>query len=542
MSVEAQVRYRLQNQVYFNPWRKYTHELRKLVAGDMSSISAEHNQQRADDAPGDEKPGYPNSDGYDYYDILAVDVQSGRTNKLLQYVRTLVNQTAYRMPDFDIEDGEAIEAMAIQGYLKARLGPRPRGCGWVEQARITELNYLIGGLGWSAVTFDERQNLQIVSLDPLDVTFDMNAKIPQDIKWYSHRCRRPLHQWLEIYGRAPFKEYLEDDKATLDQRVTLEYYYDIEGDEGAHYVFNCDKLESKPIYRGPNPFFLEDQGFRRPYLNAVPMAFLSLPSVRFPMSLVQMMLPHQLALWLTERYMRDTIQRGAPFYEGEKGALDEKAKKEFLAGNIGSYVERGEQKLPLTQHPPLEIPQTVHAFHMKNDQDLTAQSGVNPYASGDKVEGIKYASEVNAIQSSSDLMASTTGKDLAAHSTAVVKVFLAAAAQFDDMPCTIRIDKTELALGPQMPPKLFIRPDMDLVVSEDAMQFTSRRERVQMAREELQDALAMAGAAPNAPLKAYEKLLRATGEKDVQAWLEPPAAPMGMGSTQQAAEAQASVA
>lgn len=535
-----QVRIRLGSQAYFRAWRKMQHDLRKLVAGDLSPVSMEHQEQRADDVEEFDVTRVVAIDDLDYYDILTTDFTSGRTNKLLQSLKTLCFQTAYQIPDVTIEDGDPIESMAIQAYLRVRLGNRPRGCEWAPTLRLGLWEYLIGAIGWNAVKFDENGRVVMDHMDALDVSFDMSARLPQNIKWYSHRCRQPLWVWLKMYGAKPFKDLL-DGNTNYDKRVTLEYYYDIEGEAGNHVVFRGDRLEEKPIFSGENPFYLEDNGKRYPFLNAQPLSFMSLPSVRFPVSLAQMMLPHQLACWLSERYMLDTLERGAPFYETEKGSLAPAAMKEFKDGKIGAIVERNPGSAPVIQHPPMEIPSSIVQFYQQNDSDLTGMAGVNPYASGERVEGVSYAAEVNAIQGNSDLTASTIAKDVASFAQRMVKIYLATAALYDDNPVTIRVGETELSFGPDMPISMFIRPDMDLMVSEDSMKFMSELDRVQLARAGLQDAMSVAQIAPQAPLKAYEKLLRVSGEKDIAKWLEPPAQMMAPDASQIAQEAQASM-
>jgi len=534
-----QIRTRVSSQAYFSAWRRMAHDLRKLVAGDLSPVSSSHPEQRADDLATEELVKFTSAADYDYYDILTTDFTSGRTNKMLQAIKTLAFQTAYNIPDVTIEDGDPIESMAVQAYLRVRLGNKPRGCEWAPVMRLALFEYLINAIGWNAVQIDEYGQVVIRHIDSLDVSFDMTARLPSDIRWYSHRCRKPLWVWLEQYGPKPFKDLLEES-VNMDKRVTLEYYYDIEGD-GKHVVFRGDRIEEKPIFEGVNPFYIEDAGKRYPFLNAQPLTFLNLPSVRFPMSLAQMMLPHQMACWMSERYELDTLERGAPFYEVAKGALEPAAMKEFKDGKIGAIVERKSDAQPIVQHPAMEIPASIMAFNQQNDSDLTGMAGVNPYASGERVEGVSYAAEVNAIQGNSDLTASTIAKDVANFAQRMVKMYLATAALYDDNPVTIRVGETDMTFGGEMPISMFIRPDMDLMVAEDSMKFMSELDRVSLARAGVDDALKVAQMAPQAPLKAYEKLLRVSGEKDIAKWLEPPAQMMVPDATQIAQEAQASM-
>lgn len=533
---------RIGTRVYCVRWYRLIHALRCLIAGDVAPLlgtySSGYGQQRI---TGMDQPYEDDRQFSELYDIFVTNLQEGRSNDLIKAANTLRMQVAFTYPDISIEDGEKIESMAIQAYLAKRLGHKPVGCGAAEHMKKSFQDYLAAGIGWSQIAIDEYGKPIIQYLDVLDVVHDLSTEMPQDLRWYAHICRKTVGYWALLYGEKHFESELRSPGGA-DRPLALTYYYDIDGESGHYAVFKGEQPGSGDVIdSGPNPFYTIIDGVRRPFLNADPTVFMILPSVRYPVGIMQKMVPHQMAVWASESYMRSILERGAPTWQVLEGAMSEKQLQTFKDGDIGSVIEV-KQLNGIARTEALDIPQAVSIYAQYNRDEINAASGVDPFASGDSSQTYDFASEVNAIAARSDLTSHHMTKDHCAHWERTLRKFIATAALYDDQPIELRIDGTVLTFDSKMPVSSFLRPDADIVVSEESTRYMSNAERFQRANALLGIAAQFGNQFPAAQGKALEMVLRAAGIKDVSGWLEPPTTqPGGIGLDPNAAAADAGV-
>lgn len=520
---------RLRNQAKFDMQRRKIHNLRRVVAGDVSPLGGA--EQRAD---GEDGPDFASQASMldDLYEILVADFDEGRSNKMLQSTRTLLMQTCFTSPTVDFEDLDDIDAALHGLYLKARLGPRPRGCAAMDQMRLALLDYLVGAVGWSFIALEG--GIPVVRcVDALDVTWDTSVKLLPDVRWASVRIREPVWKWVEIYGTRKMASVLTELSTPSgdvdDALLSVEHYYDVEGEKGRYVVWPRvgGELADKPLEVSENPYTSSADGFERPFLPLDPCYHLSMPSVKFPVSFVEMMLPNQVAVWESEKYMREVVQRGKPFYEAEEGALGDDALSELMAGENGALVVRRKGSAPIVRQAGLEIPATLDGYHRYNTQEITSNGGADPSQLG-RVTEAEFATQVAQVQQNSSLTAGMVAKDHTAHWERTIRKYLAAAVLYDDMPLTVVLDGTKVEFGPANPIGRFLAPDADVAIREDATQFAPKDAAIQRAAADLQVAMSVAQAFPNAVKEAYAAYLKAVGVRNPGKWLEASASPMPM--------------
>jgi hypothetical protein len=177
----------------------------------------------------------------------------------------------------------------------------------------------------------------------------------------------------------------------------------------------------------------------------------------------------------------------------------------------------------------MEIPQTSLAWRQFHDRELTAQSGANPYASGNKVEGVTYAAEVNAIEGNAGLMAGAIAKDNADLWVRSCRLLLTCGALWDDAPFTALLENVPTPFGPANPVKKYLRPDAAIIIREDTMMFQPRDQQIARAKDNLMTVAPLAQMFPQALGAAMEEYQRARGEKNISKYMAgpSPAPPMG---------------
>ena len=381
-------------------FKRKAHAMRKVTAGDWSMFG----DSAAANNPDAKAPLKP--DGL--YDILVMDVNEGKSNLIFQAVRTLTMQCTVQFPDITFPDIETEESDVNQLYLNARLGPKPRGCSAMDEMRLALLDYMISGIGW--VWCGVRNGAPVVQcVDTLDMYWDCDAKLLTGIRWQAAAFHRPCSEWVKEFGAA----YGDNDPDDPDEIETVLFYFDCDGKVGTYAAFKFDGQGlGDPIEVTPNPHFMTVDGERAPFLPIEPMYFMALPSVKFPMSLVEAMLAPAISYRQSEDYINQVTKMGKPFYDIEEGQLSEDERKNLEEGNYGAIVMRKIGSPAISIKPGMEIPGAVMNWMTINKQEIVANSGANPYASGNKVEGVTYAAEVNAIQNSAGLMAATISRDL----------------------------------------------------------------------------------------------------------------------------------
>ncbi len=520
------IRARLATHEGLDNFRQKIYDLRRLVAGDMSPIMP--GSRAVEDGEGQALHQFQS--GQEFYDFIVLNWQEGRSNKLLQTIKTLLMQTSYYFPEIEFQDLPPALGTLNALYCRQRLGDSPRGCNARDHMRMASLDYMIAGIGWVKACIRADRPV-LAHCDTLDMTWDRTVRLPCEIRWASCRYREPLSVWVEMFGPRSFTEYLSADPLADQQILELEWYYDVDGDQGTWCVL--DPRSDQPIHHGPNPYYFQEQSRRIPFLPYEPCYLLNLPSLRVPIGLVEQMLPAQINLWQAEDHIRTSIERGAGFYTVGKDALSPEEKQKFEDGEIGTIVELNPQAGPLQAQSGIGIQQQVMAWREMNNLELIAQGGANPFSAGAPVPGVSYAAEVNAIQGQSGLMAGNIGKDLAAFWQRAVRKYLAVARLYDDQPMTLTIDGADLEFGAQNPIRRFLRPDADVLVKESTMQFKPQQQKIQEATLKLQTAMSVAQIYPNALPLAFEDWLVALGEKSPERWMSKEGVtPMNTGAPQ----------
>ena len=174
-------------------------------------------------------------------------------------------------------------------YLKTICGPSPRGCDAVDEHRIALLDYLIGGVGAVHLTF-RKGRPAVEYADVLDLTWDTSAHVLTRMQWCSRKVRKPLWEWIDMFGSKPFETHftdVDDMDKVLDNRIELEWYYDVSGGDGRgkHYVIypggKSEDMELPLILEeSDNPFYCTIDGFDDPFLPLNIMYYLQVPRDR----------------------------------------------------------------------------------------------------------------------------------------------------------------------------------------------------------------------------------------------------------------------
>lgn len=517
-------------EVGLRPYKRKVYELRRLVAGDFSN--ALDTPAARQDASGDDP--VLRLDGM--YDFIVTDYVDNHSNRLLQTIKQLMMQIAYTEPDVEFEDLTSLEATVNAGWIKQRLAPAPVGCGARDAMKLGLLDFMIGGFGWSYVCM-HGGTPSVDYCDTLDMKWDRQARHPSEMKWASCRFIQTCAEWISMFGAAAFEDEYGGDIANLDRSVAMEFYYDIDtgkDGEGTFAVFKAgsDGCYGDPVYEGKNPNQFNYGERSLPFLPFTPTYFMMLPSCKEPIGIVEMMLPDQLALWGIEEYRSRARRSGKPFYQIPDGILDAKEMERFLDGDFGAAIKTKGAGV-ITPNGGLGVPADIFQEMSLLERQFIANSGLNPYANGVPVEGIEYAAEVKEISGMSGLTVSFAAEDHASWWRETMRKFLAIGALYDDDPITIRMGEVPMVFGGMRPIKTFLRPDADIVVAADKMSFRPRAQRIAEAQRDLKVAAEVAAFFPQALGKAYEKYLRAAGEKDVAGWMQPPpqmAAPMDTGA------------
>lgn len=521
--------------------QEYFHKLyrlRRLVAGDVDALEDAGSQQDpTNDLRREQMSRYGN--------ILNKDFEEGRSNKLLQTIRTLALQVSHKFPEVEFEDLEPEEAAVNVGYLKRVLSAQPVGCGAVQQMQRVLLDYLTGGLGFAWVGIKKGRPI-IRAVDTLDMAWDLTAPTIAECRWMSCTVPGSLGDWIDQFGAAPFAKYIgKNRESQADTPIDLEFYYSVEGGEGLYRVLfktGDEDVDTEAVWTGKNPCFFDIDGEIEPFLPFESMFFMELPSVGQPIGLTEQMLPSQVALWRVEKTIRDLVDLPS-FWESEEGAFDDEEYAKFIsAEGPGVAIKRKGGKPGMELKSGAVLMQPLLDWRGYHAQEMTAQGGANPYASGAPVEGTTYAAEVNAIQGAAGLMAGAIAKDNDGMWSRVLRKVLAKGAAYDERKIVLHINGVPSEFGPQFPIGPYLKPLAEMVITEDSTQFQPREMRIQAAVRDLDVALKVAAIAPNAPIEAFQDFLKAKGEKNIDKYLKPPATPMMPAAGEESAAPQVEVA
>lgn len=499
-------------------WQKI-HYFRRVVAGDgsLSTLRGQADQ---------------NSDAFrgvdtSLHDILVREMDSGRSNYVYQAIRTLVLQTAYTFPDIDFQNlGPDMEQLH-KAWAYARLGPG--GCNMRDPMRLALFDALIGGSGAAFVGVDAEGLPSVEFADAFDTVYDQSARLPHGRRWCAIARRGTYEYWAEFFDGAGIKI---DKKYNQDEDEIKEYwfYYDITG-EGTCAIACRESEESagEVIYVGPSLYVRRVGDKMKPYLPLEWLDFIRVPSLRMAMGLVEPAMAHQFAIWDIEDY-EARVHQMPLFYAVPKGAIEKDQLDHLQEGTAGPIIESNG---PIALVESAEVSQTSQLSRQEHKREITSQTGADPYASGNKVDGVKFASEVNAIQNSASLMMSSVAKENADFWARVVKKLLMVGSMYDDAPLVWhKTDQVRIEFGPDDPIREYLDPESAVIVQEDNMMFAGTERKMAQKQQLLQTTLALAQQFPGAVTQAFRDYLMAAGVRDVSAWMAQPQmmpqAPMGI--------------
>jgi hypothetical protein len=367
---------------------------------------------------------------------------------------------------------------------------------------------LVGGLGWAVCSLEK--GIPVVrKADILTAVWDL-TDIPEEATWFAHQISLPMWKWRDMYNVKP--ENVDDP----DEPCEYWQYFDRTGDAGKWIITD-----------GEREFLSED--FPLPEWNMVPLSMFRMPSVHFPVGIVELALPNYKAAVQGERAWRETIRRMPSWYAIRKGSMGADEKDQFEEGEIAAMIEMDDPSAVVTM-PGGNIQPTALEWINSQIQQIIEQAGINPYAYGGKVEGIQYAAEVNAIEGNADLTTSWAARAYALAWQRVASCMLKIGAAYDEEPFITVLSGTRLELGPGDPPNQYLEPSANVVVRESSVIFKPKQQAIMDSVNDLTIAQQMAPLFPNAPKKAYQEYLRIKGEKDPDSWLEAPMMPMAPGT------------
>jgi hypothetical protein len=510
------------------PFKNKVHRLRTIVAGDPDALRGLG--VSADITETDVKRAFTAIRG----DIFVDSIEEGRSNKLLQAIRTLAQQTSANFPEVEFDDLEFEEANLHAEYLRQRLGPPPIGCDAVNHMRRALYDYLTGGYGWVWIGMQNGKPI-VRSVDTLDCKWDQSAPTVADGRWWSATMYGTFAGWSREFGAQKMRSYTALEGSEDDKPVELEYYYDLDsGKSGAFRVMlrtgDDNQYDPVPVLQAQNPCRWTYGGREVPHLPAEALFFMEVPSVRLPLGLVEQMLPDQIALWRVEAAIREIVDCPA-FYDVEEDTHNATELQKFRDGKTGRFLTRKKGSAPPVQMEALEIPLSLIQWQATHTTNLQGQGGADPYASGAPLQGVKNIPEVMAIRASSGLMPGTIVKDNTAFWIRMIRKFLAKGATSDEWPLVVRHEDVDLLFDESDPIRQYLKPDAKLTVREDTMVYQDQATKMQLAKMDVDTAVAVNTAAgglfPNALKEAYQNYLGARGEKNVDKYLKPPEAPMG---------------
>ena len=544
---------RLERETYLRPVKSRMLDMRRVLAGDFSRLE--------DDAPTAAHPKVPEDEraadssflkGMRW--LLNTSFESGLSNDLVLNVRTLMIQAGLKVPDVEFENAQPKEAVFMSSYLKQVWGERPRGCVANRHFRQTLLYYLSDGMGWTHVGQRPKGCPGVRSADSLDVIWEPTCPMLDDLQWLGMRRRGTYGEFAKEFGDEKFDQVrkrgrrTKSDDSWKDARTEIRLYWDAEedDDEGSYFALwdaakHGDVRNGEPVTleKGPNPNYSEVDGWHQPYLPLEPMYFMLLPSTLAPTSIVEMMLPHEISARIFERSMQITAIRGVPTVFGPK--LTAEQAEIIESGEPMAYFPLEEGQAPPERWDSVGVPREMFQIWQQQKQMLQQMSGVNPYATGGKLEGVDYAAEVNAIRETAGLMAASVAIDMACHVGRVARKTLMAA-RYDSLRRRINLDGVPVWFGSGTPNGdiyNYFETDADPVVSEDSLSYASKESRIAFYSRLLEVSLnpAVMAFAPKSSQQWYRKLVQETGTKDVAGHFEAPMAAAAPAEQEQLAQA-----
>lgn len=466
----------------------------------------------------------------------------GVTNAIQEQIFTLVVGTAYQLPEFGFESIKPEEATINAEYLKNVF--RPEGKIWTAGTAMVDALFqrVIGGLGWVAVLFKDGtpylKSLDVVS----EIVWDPTAKHPEEARWAAQCLTEPLAVWLDLFEDTPgmeahfedlLKGFFVDPTLKLDQPVEMIEYWSLEGE---HCWFRADKLISNEpfLLLEDSPWYVQVGNKRQAFLATVPHRHIQVPRSKAPSALVEAMAPHQAAMRSQELSINHIARKFRPFWDMEEGAYEEEEEEKL--GKQAAIVKRRNGTAPAKLVEGAQVPSSLLDAYTMARASLTAAGAGNGYAQG-RTTPVRFSKEVQALMEKGDMQGAAIAQGYADHWTNVGYNALALGKVYDQREIELRLDDVVLQFGPGDPIGQYLRLTPDVVVSGDSSRFKDPNEAVNEGWNLVNMASAMADVAPNSRRIFWEKVLKASGEKNLARHFEQPLSMV----QSQAAEAEASL-
>lgn len=488
-------------------YRKKVFDMRRIASGDLSPVGI-MSEQSSSDRPKDDS-----QDGT--YQIEVKDFAQGRSNEMLRAIKSMLMLATIRHPEFEFTGMPGDYVLLHQLYLEKVMKAE-------APLRAVLADTIVSGLGWAGIEIDENGYPSVCRYDPTRVIYDTRSEGLHDIQWVAIDSCKTAFEWAQHYDDADIKRLADESP---DQMVKGMYYYDLGGEKGTQAVM----IQGRTVYTSENPYyFVETIGeeiIETRFLPVEPMYLYWLPSNKTPIGLVQMMLPHQLAIWASSRAMYSTLVGGKGARVIKSKLLDERSKKAIERDGIIPdilFSNDSTDESPIHDIPPQEVSQTAMIYGKDNEAKIVAMSGENPYSSGSVVDNVNYAREVEAIQGESGLTSAHLTKEFAGLWERVTRKFLAASYLWDDRPIRLVYESLVLEFdGKEDAIKTHLDPMARPIVRDDSTRYKSVEQRQQEALRLWEIAPSLG---PTAMQKAGRELLLAFGKDDPEAWLSAPEA------------------
>lgn len=514
-------------------WLKTRESLRALVAGDLSEVVG-----RTRSFLGEATPATPVNAPHDEYgDILVNSHFEGMSNHMRKNISILMRQVAFKSPDIQVENLDPTSALMHSLYLQARVGGQPYGCDAATSMEKALRESLTTGIGWATIAFDRGK--PIISYARLeDINWDRTANTFNDIKWVSISRSETLGYWLDMFPKDErlFKSFIKDTPSCYDAVVSLEFYYDTDGEDGHTAVFVTDGTAIKETVEfGANPFQYQTEDVQTPFLPAVPLVYEHSPGVAWPTGIVDDMLPHQLRLWRNQRRIHDIIRVGKPRILITDGVIDPASKGAFLVPDdlpeVLTVMEGQRAEDAFQVRNGLDIPQSLMLDTESSQREIDTMAGVTTYAAGGVVPGVRFATEAVAINEHGDLNSQSVAAMYTKAWTQILTKYLSACILFDDFPVRLVYEDIDIVFGPGNPVAMYLNPNAAIIVQESGVQFRTPGAKLQDANAQLIASMQVAQMFPAGVGRAYEKVLLATGERNPKPWMEKPLPAPGASDT-----------
>ena len=525
-TTEKAILYRLRLEKELDHIRRKIHSLRLATAGDFSMWEADKAPQHdpIDASSDNARAGKPRQE---LYNIMTREFGIGLSNELARIVRTMVLKSSFRTPSIEFEDIEPLEAAFASAYL-SKVFEQTNAA---ECMRFALLDMLIGGYGFVWASMQDG-NHWITHIDSLDVIWDPAVDFFPNASWMAAKVNMRLKDVVAMWGEAGVQDLIEKDFTDVgDMVVPVIFYYDTEDDIGTYAAVRADKVESGEDDGflegpGPNPHYVESDGYSRAIMPILPIHSIILPSTRFAMSVVEQMMPHQIQSRMAESRIMDAVVRGGAIMEVDASKLNgsEETIAQFLDGEPVTILPVKAGGGAINRVDAVPIPDGWRMVKQDANMQITAMGGDNPYSSGKAVTGIKFAAESVQIGQEADLMASDIAQNAARHGAKLAELVLANAV-YHESPVTLRLEGMSVEFDADTPVWQHLVPDARAVVSEDSMRYLNKGERVAMKERLLNIAIQAAQIAPAGPKLALEQVLREMGIKNVSEWFELPMGP-----------------